>query len=68
MAKQTAAQKHTRAHLKRRVERLENRPMPNFPNSTYVGGANISIIADAHGTLYRVDVEAGTIRRLRWEQ
>lgn len=68
MAKQTAAQKHTIAHSKRRSDRLENRPMPDFPNQTSIGGVGVSIISDAHGTLYRVDVDAGTIRKLRWEQ
>lgn len=66
MAKQTAAQKHIKAHQKRRTERLDNRKMPTFPSPLYLGG--VQVVTDIDGNLYRVDAEHGSIRKLRWEQ
>jgi hypothetical protein len=68
MAKETAATRHTKAHLKRRMDRLENRKMPTFQG--YVGADNCGnqVVADVDGALYRIDIGNGTIRKLRWEQ
>lgn len=66
MAKQTAAQKHTTAHLKRRQDRLDNRKMPAFQGPIFLSG--VSVVSDADGNLYRVDCNLGTIRKLSWER
>lgn len=64
MAKQTAAQKHTTAHKKRRNDRLTNRPLPRIMG--YIGHG-VQVVADQEGHLYRIDCESGTIGKLRWE-
>lgn len=68
MMKKTAAQKHTKAHFERRARKDADRhnwPLPHIRN--YVSSAEIQIVSDKDGELYRINTTLGTIRRVRWE-
>jgi len=63
------AKKPSRSSTKLRSNKpTAEKSMPHFEGAVYLGGADVSIVSDSSGGLYRIDVQNGTIRKLRWEQ